>query len=39
MLTLPANFGALAIEELLAVVHCVEGLVVTVGISDVVRWN
>jgi hypothetical protein len=36
---IPANLGALAIDELLAVADHVEGLVVTVGVPDVFRWN
>jgi hypothetical protein len=33
------NLGALAIEELLVVADRVEGLAVTVGVPDVLRWN
>jgi hypothetical protein len=36
---IPTNLGALAIEELLAVTDRVDGLAVTVGVPDVVRWN
>jgi hypothetical protein len=36
---IPTDLDALAIEELLAVADCVEGLVVTVGVPDVLRWN
>jgi hypothetical protein len=36
---IPTNLDALAIEELLAVADRVEGLVVTVGVLDVLRWN
>jgi hypothetical protein len=36
---IPTNLDALAIEELLAVADCMEGLVVTVGVPDVLRWN
>jgi hypothetical protein len=33
------NLGALAIEELLAVANRMEGLAVTMGVPDVLRWN
>jgi hypothetical protein len=33
------NLGALAIEELLAAADRVDGLAVTVGVPDVLRWN
>jgi hypothetical protein len=36
---IPTNLDALAIEELLAVADHVEGLAVTVGVPDVLRWN
>jgi hypothetical protein len=36
---IPANLDALAIDELLAVAGRVEGLVVTIGVPDVLRWN
>jgi hypothetical protein len=36
---IPTNLDALAIEVLLAVADRVEGLAVTVGVLDVLRWN
>jgi hypothetical protein len=36
---IPTDLDALAIEELLAVANRVEGLVVTVGVANVLRWN
>jgi hypothetical protein len=35
----PTNVDALAIKELLVVADRVEGLTITVGVSDVFRWN
>jgi hypothetical protein len=36
---IPTDLHALAIDELLAVADRVEGLVVTVGVPNVFRWN
>jgi hypothetical protein len=36
---IPTDLDVLAIDQLLAVVDRVEGLTVTVGVSDVFRWN
>jgi hypothetical protein len=34
-----ANLDALAVEELLAAVDCVEGLTINVGVRDMFHWN
>jgi hypothetical protein len=36
---IPADLDAQAIDELLAVADCVEGLTITVGVPDIFKWN
>jgi hypothetical protein len=36
---IPADLDAQAIDELLAVADCVEGLTVTTGVPDIFKWN
>jgi hypothetical protein len=36
---IPSDLDALAVQELLAVADCVEGLTVTEGVADEFRWD